>query len=78
MDPQDLLNTGPPTRKHKPGDMSLQTHTKQRTAESGLRQRKFTFKKLEVPGVGRFGGVGGRGVCTSSWRMGQGKGRIEC
>jgi hypothetical protein len=42
LDPGDLSDIGPPTRQHTPADMRPSTHIQQRTAGSGLRQRRCT------------------------------------
>jgi hypothetical protein len=42
LDPQDLSDTGPPTRQHTPADMRPPTHIQQRTARSGFSQRRYT------------------------------------
>jgi hypothetical protein len=39
LDPQDLSDTGPPTRQHTAADMRPPTHIQQRTARSGFSQR---------------------------------------
>jgi hypothetical protein len=39
LDPQDLSNTGPPNRQHKPADMRSPTHIQQRTSGSVFIQR---------------------------------------
>jgi hypothetical protein len=42
LDPRDLSDTEPPTRQHTPADMRSTTHIQQRTAGSGLSQRRCT------------------------------------
>jgi hypothetical protein len=68
MDPLDLLDNEPPTRQH----MMLPTHLWQRTAWSGLSERRCTYpsRDLRPQGVGRPGWVE-----TFSWRQRLGGGR---
>jgi hypothetical protein len=42
LDLWDLSDTGPPNRQHTPADMRPPTHIQQRTARSGLSQRRCT------------------------------------
>jgi hypothetical protein len=42
LDPCDLSDIGPPTRKHTPADMRPPTHIQQRTDGSGFSQRRCT------------------------------------
>jgi hypothetical protein len=42
LDPQDLSDTGPPTRQHTPADMRFPTHIQQRIARSGFIRRWCT------------------------------------
>ena len=42
LDPQDLSDTEPPTKQHTPADMRPTTHIQQRTAGSGLSERRCT------------------------------------
>ena len=60
LDSQDLSDTEPPTRQHTPADMKPPTHIQQRTAWSGLSERRSTqpLRDLRPQGVGRSGGVG--------------------
>jgi hypothetical protein len=40
LEPQDLLDTEPPTRQHTPADMNPWTPIQQRTARSGSSERR--------------------------------------
>jgi hypothetical protein len=53
LDPQDLSDTGPPTRQHTPADLRPPTHIQQRTAESGLSSEKMhlTLERFEATGI---------------------------
>ena len=66
-DNQDLSDTMPLTRQHKPGDMWPSCHIWYRTACSGLSGRRNIepLKKLEAPGIGR---AESWEVCISSCR----------
>jgi hypothetical protein len=43
LDPRDLSDTGSPTRQHAPANMRSPAHIQQRTAGSGLGQRRCTY-----------------------------------
>jgi hypothetical protein len=63
LDTQGLSATEPPTKQHTSADMRPPTPVQQRTAESGLRERKMhlTLERLEAPGSGEvwWGGMVG-------------------
>ena len=48
LDPQDLSDTEPPTKQHTPADMRPQAHMQQRTAGSGLCQRRSTKPSIDL------------------------------
>ena len=48
LDPKDLSDTETPTRQHTPADMRPLTHREQRTAWSGLSERRCTLPLRET------------------------------